>query len=124
MIKVKVYWNLHKRCFSIQHRGKVIAHKNEVVIHFPEFKVSEAGRQRVLREKRKNVHAFIVGYYDSDSVSQATYENLELIVNEDHLVTYNPYKYETFVFANTDEPVYNADVARCVRIDGKGCIFV
>ena len=116
MIKVKVYWNLHKRCFSIQHRGKVIAHKNEVVIHFPEFKVSEAGRQRVLREKRKNVHAFVIGYYDSDSVSQA--------VDSGHSVTYNPYKYETFVFANTDEPVYNADVARCVTVDGKGCIFV
>ena len=116
MIQVKVYWNLHKRCFSVQHRGKVIAHKNEVVIHFPEFKVSEAGRQRVLLEKRKNVHAFVVGYYDGDSVSQAT--------DEGHPVTYNPYKYESFVFANTDEPVYNAGVARCVTVDGKGCIFV
>lgn len=116
MRKVKVYWNLHKKCFSVQYRGKVIAHKNEVIIHYPEFKVSEAGRQRVLKERRKNVHAFIVGLYSDYPISPAH--------DEGHLITYNPYKYETFVFANTEEPVYNADVARCVAVDGKGRIFI
>jgi hypothetical protein len=54
-----------------------------------ELKVSEAGRQRVLREKRKNVHAGVKG------------TRVFRIPNKDSLffqpAYYNPYKYETFV---------------------------
>jgi hypothetical protein len=69
-----------------------------------------------IRRKRVNVFAFIVGLYSDYPISPPD--------DEGYLVTYNPYKYESFVFANTDEPVYNAGVARCVTVDGKGCIFV
>jgi hypothetical protein len=116
MIQVKVYWNLHKRCFSIQHRGKVIAHKNEVVIHFPEFKVSEAGRQRVLREKRKNVHGFIIGFLEDNP---SNYN-----INDKFRVIYNPYKYISFVFMDTEESVFQADLAICKTSDGKPQIFI
>ena len=119
-MKVFVYWNLHKKVWSVKalqglQKGRVVAHRNDVMIENAEFRVSEAGRQRVLREKRKNVHAGVVGEW-VDSPLQT--------LESAHHVTYNPYKYESFVFANTDEPVYNAGVARCVTVDGKGCIFV
>lgn len=116
MIKVKVYWNLHKKCYSVQHRGKVIKHTDAITIHDPEFRVSESGRQRVLMEKRKNVHAFIVGMYSDDSIPSSDYEG--------HLVTYNPYKYETFVFADTEESIYSASIANCMTVNGKGLIYV
>jgi len=61
---VEVYRNLHRRCFSIRsvETGRVIGHATDGVgLVRAEFKVSEAGRQRVLRERRKNVHAVVRG---------------------------------------------------------------
>ena len=61
----RVYFNLHKKLLSIQAKvngsWKVIRHVNEIMLADVKFKVYEKGRQRVLNEKRKNVHAFIVG---------------------------------------------------------------
>lgn len=65
-MRVKVYFNLHRKCYSIKamegpRYGKVIAHAKAVLMLGCTFKVSEAGRQRGLREGKKNVHAGIVG---------------------------------------------------------------
>jgi hypothetical protein len=65
-------------------RWKVIKHVDRIDLRDVRFKVSEAGRQRVLREKRKNVHAFIEG------------EESSFYAYLDSKVTYNPYKYEKF----------------------------
>jgi len=56
----QIYRNLRKNCFSIRYKGKVIAHETDIIASQVSFKVSEAGRQRVLRTKQKNVHAVIV----------------------------------------------------------------
>ena len=60
-IKVDVYYNLHKKTFSIRCNGKVIAHRDKVTIKNPQYIVGEKGKQRVRREKSKNVHAFVRG---------------------------------------------------------------
>jgi hypothetical protein len=65
-MRVFIYWNLHLACWSIKalegaHKGRVVAHATHWQVDGARFKVSEAGRQRVLREKRKNVHAGVVG---------------------------------------------------------------
>lgn len=80
-MKVFVYWNLHKNLWSVKslegfHKGKVIARLSSVNLKNCIFKVSEAGRQRVLQTK--NVHAGVVGYLTED-----IFENLT------KLVTYN-----------------------------------
>jgi hypothetical protein len=101
-MKVDVYFNLHKKCLSVRHKGKVIHHSNYVKILNPKFVVSEAGRQRVLREKRKNVHAFVRGELaalENDPKDSA--DNLQTI-------TYNPYKYTSFVAKSNEAPVHNA----------------
>lgn len=61
--RVFVYRNLHNDCFSVRSvdTGRVIAHVKSVQVSDARFIVSEAGRQRVLREKRKNVHAGVEG---------------------------------------------------------------
>ncbi len=64
-MRVYVYFNLHRKCFSIKAlegamKGRVIAHRDNVLLFHTTFKVSQAGRERVIREKRKNVHAFSV----------------------------------------------------------------
>ena len=62
---MRVYRNLHKKCWSVQQkqkgRWKVVAHAESITLLDCVFRVSEAGRQRVLRESRKNVHAYIQG---------------------------------------------------------------
>ena len=104
-MKVDVYFNLHKKCLSVRHKGKVIAHSNYVKITNPKFVVSEAGRQRVLREKRKNVHAFVRGELAAlESNPNEQPNNLQTI-------TYNPYKYTSFVTDSTKTPVQNASEA-------------
>jgi hypothetical protein len=88
--KVFVYRNLHKKCFSVKSMktGRVIAHVHEIMLSQPKFKVSEAGRERVLRTKQKNVHAGVIGYV-TDSYVNFLCPTIK--------VTYNPYKYTSFV---------------------------
>lgn len=109
-MKVYVYFNLHKKCFSVKalegaDKGRVIAHTSELDLYDVEFKVSEAGRQRVIREKRKNVHAGVVGFTDTE---------LAFIPELDRCksVTYNPYRFASFVCKDTEQPVKEAAYAR------------
>jgi len=100
-MKVAVYWNFHKKTFSIQSRekdsyGKVIRHANSVVINSPKFVVRQAGRERVLKEGVKNVHAFVVG-----SLEWASNELYQL--KGGRKIIYNPYKYNSFVIADIKE---------------------
>ncbi|NBP57488.1 hypothetical protein EBU71_13330 [bacterium] len=95
--KHKVYYNLHKHCLSIMFKGKVLEHSSEFFLKNVDFRVSQAGRSRVLREKRKNVHAFVCGTPDEGWP-----------IHGERQVTYNPYKYKSFVYADTKRPVYKA----------------
>ena len=61
MAKVYVYWNLQKNVWSLKYRGVVIAHANALEMVNCQFKVSPRGRDRVRKERCKNVHAFVVG---------------------------------------------------------------
>jgi hypothetical protein len=98
-MKVFVYFNLHRKCFSIKalegpKKGRVVAHSDKVLLSGAVFKVSEAGRQRVLRERKKNVHAGVVGEWVGSIDDELT---IERIVYNGTPITYNPYKYNTFV---------------------------
>lgn len=108
-MRVFVYFNLHKKVFSVkalegENKGRVVAHVNCILIDRPVFVVSEAGRQRVLREQRKNVHAGVRGIWT------AWVDGIEAW---DHLtpVTYNPYLYSSFVEKSTLAPVHKATFA-------------
>ena len=105
--KVEIYWNLHKACYSVRHKGKVVMHTMKIALKDVSFSVQPAGRQKVLKEKVKNVHAFVRGTYCGD--------NIESVRNATSLVTYNPYKYDSFVNKVTNEPVYAAE---CVLLSG------
>jgi len=108
-MKVFVYWNLHRKLWSVKAlsgpaKGKVIWRTREVILKNAEGKVSEAGRQRVLREDRKNVHAGIVGELvilgDLGHASMA-----KTIAYAGDTITYNPRKYSSFVHT-VDESRY------------------
>ena len=111
-MRVFVYFNLHKKCFSIKalegdRKGRVVAHSNTVLLESCKFKVSEAGRQRVLREKRKNVHAGVTGTWINADRVESCYEFLSMVGRQ---VSYNPYKYSSFVIKATEQTVDKADV--------------
>lgn len=86
--RVYVYFNLHKKCWSVRQSGKIIEHAYRVMLKDCRYLVSRAGREKVLKEKKKNVHAGVSGYL-VDCVPNVPERSDE--------VTYNPYKYETFV---------------------------
>ena len=89
-MKVFVYWNLAKKCWSVKalegpFKGLVVFRTRDLLLTDCTFKVSEAGRQRVLREQRKNVHAGVVGHF-SKHVEPAE------VPKDPLLITYNPYR--------------------------------
>ena len=100
--KIEVYRNLHKKCWSVRQDGLVKFHSQQVCLQNCKFAVQPAGRAKVLREKRKNVHAFIRGYLWDGKISEDI-ANSNIWDN----VSYNPYKYNTFV-DNSNNPVYTA----------------
>ena len=111
-MRVFVYFNLHKKCFSIKalegdRKGRVVAHSTTVLLEGCKFKVSEAGRQRVLREKRKNVHAGVTGTWINADRVESCYEFLSMVGRQ---VSYNPYKYSSFIIKATEQTVDKADV--------------
>lgn len=90
-MRVRVYFNLHKKVFSVQDKKtrKVIGHTEHIILENVKFIVSESGRQRVLREKKKNVHAFVEGDVLENGIFDMKYSN----------VTYNPYRDSTFMYS-------------------------
>lgn len=105
-MKVFVYWNLTRGIWSVkalqgEKRGLVINHASHVKLRDCEFRVSEKQRQAVIRTKRKNVHAGVVGYLIEDNFANECERSVS--------VTYNPYKFSSFVNKqNHDEPIFKA----------------
>jgi len=104
--KVFVYKNLHKDCWSIKQDGLVKAHTEEVRMWDCAFQVNAKGRAKVLAEKRKNVHAGIKGYID---------EVCDLEFDNAIEVTYNPYKYNSFVDKITELPIYSSQFTKLTQ---------
>lgn len=90
MANFYVYRNLRTKGFSVRYRGKVIDRVQEAVLLGVKFVVNEKGRQRVIAEKAKNVHAFAVAKH----VLKADIQIYEKPLSE---VTYNPYKNNHFM---------------------------
>jgi hypothetical protein len=90
---VQIYRNLHKKGVVYSVRSvttrKVVDYVSDVVLTDVVFKVNQSGRERVVREKRKNVHAVMEGRIISD-----------LPLSSGRLITYNPYKSNQFVLKN------------------------
>ena len=113
VMEIKVYYNLHKRRLSIQEKvdgvWRVTRHAEQCILKNAKFKVSEAGRQRVLKEQRKNVHAVILG----EELHQITYSKVP-----NTSVTYNPYKAKTFIDERKN-PIREAEIV-VIRGDKHG----
>jgi len=126
-MQVRIYRNLHKNgFFSIQAKDSrgvwlVVAHAERVWISNASFDVRESGRLRVIREQRKNVHAFIsgeliqareltlapgiVGFGDYERNCLAECSELEQAPRGWGIgtkISYNPYVFHSFFTTNGD----------------------
>jgi hypothetical protein len=93
----KVYRNLRRKCYSLMNKGKVVRHETHLVLENVKFNVRPNGRDKVRREKRKNVHAFVEGEL---SAPWPDYYGLTK-------VSYNPYLNDSFVLPD-GTPIFSA----------------
>jgi hypothetical protein len=104
-----IYRNLNKGLnFSVKYRGRVIASGSHITATDVQFKVSAAGRARVLQEHKRNVHAYAV----------CADWNYTLVPDADQLseVSYNPYKAGQFQVGGVDilsSPIAHFKAGRC-----------
>ncbi|AXH46912.1 hypothetical protein I5G67_gp076 [Mycobacterium phage Aminay] len=90
--------------------GQVIGHADEVDLDEVEFRVQPAGRERARAEKRRNVHAYVVGRVGAGA-------------HAGRPVTYRPAVDDTFVWLDTGEPVHRA-AAVTLHADGSATALV
>ena len=105
--RVFVYRNLHRKCYSVKflETSRVLFHTNDITLINVKFRVGKAGRERVLRTRQKNVHAGVIGYIADVS-----------LIGQTSKVTYNPYKYSSFV-RQDESSIVEAKIA---HIDASG----
>jgi len=119
-MRVETYYNLHKKCLSYRPSGGRVRHAHTLLLNDVKFAVQPAGRDKVIREKKKNVHAFVRGEVafvrhdiseDDGDLSPANMDRQSY-----RRVTYNPYTTDSFIFCDNGAPVSEA---RQVAIIGK-----
>ena len=98
------------------HRGKVSGHAETVVLRDPVFKVAESTRQRIIRDTRRAVCAYIRGTVcsrrDVDLFADLLYRVR---------ISFNPYQSPTFYRCDTRAPVHSADA---VIFTADGCFAI
>jgi CRISPR/Cas system-associated protein Csm6 len=107
-MKVFVYYNLHKHCWSVKalegpKRGRVIDHRHYLVLHNVQWRVGAKGRERVRREQRKHVHAGAVGILAPEAHVDMMAGGRQLV-----RVSYNPYTHETFREVVSQRPIHTS----------------
>ena len=139
-MRVQVYRNLNNGLISIQDlsTGLVLGHAYAIDLEEANFIVREAGRQQVIREQRKNVHAFVRGkvvdvlnfqpfkgrgkhLYDEIPYESDVYSRLQrgsMVGGTTTKVSYNPYKAPHFVTPEGDE----VDYAHLCTVQSNGVI--
>ena len=111
MMRVEVYWNLHKKCWSVRHKGKVIAHERLVDLIDVTWVVQPAGNARVRREKRKNVHAFARGTLAEDGIIHIPGD-----MSDHNQARYDPYEHTTFIHGFDGETLATSNYARLTTL--------
>lgn len=100
---VDIYWNLHKHVYSVRARvgadaGRVIMHTHAFGVRDARFVVNPRGREKVLVTGRKNVHAFVRGFWQDEEPE-----------GERIQVRYNPRETGTYTTKEGGHPVYGAE---------------
>lgn len=106
---ILIAYNLLKMCFSIRSlpSRKVVGYTDRIVVRNVRFVVSRAGRERVLRERVKNIHAYVQGQFNQEWQSYCFSGSCR------REAYYNPYIVSTFVDKMTMKPIENLPFVVC-----------
>lgn len=117
--RVYVYRNLHKNLYSVRgSNGRVIAHTDILALKDVKYCVGQKGREKVIKTKHKNVHAGLRGTFSLFDNNLFDCDLLSL-----PRVTYNPYKYNSFVIKETEEPIFESKFAILIYKNEKPVIY-
>lgn len=119
-MKIYIYRNLNKGNFSAKRGGRVFAYPTSCRIHTPTLQVSEKSQVRARNDNQRNVHAYIV----CDQFIEENSEDLRKEVRTRNFkqLYYNPFKTDTFVIKDTDQPVYSAK--EIILVDEKAYAYL
>jgi len=106
-MKVKVYKNLNNGRWSVRHKGKVIGHLEQVMLRDCVFHVGESSRQRVIRNRCREVHAWVTGELIELPVQVVRWRG----------ITYNPYRSGSFTYRDNGQAISGASLVY-FSIDG------
>lgn len=115
---VRVFRNWKRGCWSIMQDGVLHASARQVRLADVEFLVRESGRRRMLRERRKNVHAYAVGRL-VDWVHPD--EHRDTAALDGRGVIYDAWRFASFVDGETHAPVRRSGA---VRLDEVGVTYL
>jgi hypothetical protein len=98
---IRIYRNLNKKgiWYSVVQGGKTVAHTSAICLKDCTFHVSETIRKRVVKNKKKEFHAYVEGHVTA-SVMGTTAKRNDLPVK----VEYNPYKMKHFHGKTATDP--------------------
>jgi hypothetical protein len=114
-MRAHIYKNLHLGTWSLRdpRTGRVVAHAAYVEVEGGVCRVQQGARERVLRERRRSVHAYVVGEVltHGDAAPPRTGDWTRF--------TYDPYRAATFTIADPAHPTPVLGAAR-MRFDEDG----
>jgi hypothetical protein len=107
--RVQVYRNLKFRdriVYSIRDTktGLVLGHASNLLLSGCKFNVNQRGRERVLKERKKNVHAYVEGHFGIIHAGD------DRIFSEGTKIQYNPYTNSYFEMVDCGEPIVEANI--------------
>lgn len=97
----QVYWNRHKSIWSVRINGHVIFHANELMLTNCKFRVGKKGREKCIRDRVRNVHAYATG--------DLTMDVRKFPIDKTVDIWYNPYLSDTFMVGTN--PIYECQYA-------------
>jgi len=126
---VRVYWNLHSRCWSVQtktrqpgtrrHIWRVAGHADILTLTNVTFRVYERGRQRVISTGVKNVHAYALGTFQEAKLPDGGLWDVNPLLS----ITYNPARFGYFHTRGSDQRVDGADVLYLNSAGGSASLY-
>ncbi len=130
----KVYRNLNNGKLSIQENGLVVGHADNIIMLNVVFKVNQIGREKVIKEKKKNVHAFVIGEiactegFTSFKGRSLKRTNTDKLHNTNRYyrgnVVYNPFKFDHFKLINDKLGMLTIYTANYLEINKSGIMTV
>lgn len=97
---IRVARNLHKKQYSLREGKKVVGYATRLTLQNCTFEINESTRQRILRTRQKEVHAFVVG------------EPVEVQDMPEGVIqiSYNPFRQGQFYRKDSGQPISRASV--------------